>query len=223
MTLRSRLSLSTRQQQFFARAMQLTLFGLMFIAVDRWEPSLMVTVGVGLSATFLPAILERDFQIPMNPGLTLWITTAAFLHTIGVVGIPGADASLYASIPFYDKITHALSSSVVAGVGYATVRAFDEHTEGIELPSRFMFVFILVFVMAFGVTWEILEFSIDVVGNAIGSGTVGFTQHGLEDTLLDLVFNTVGGVIVAIWGTAHLTDVSDEIWARIISDQTDVE
>jgi hypothetical protein len=203
--------------------MQLTLFGLMFIAIDRREPSLMVTVGIGLAATFFPAILERDYEIPMNPGLTLWITGAAFLHTIGVVGIPGAEESLYTSIGFYDDITHALSSSVVAGVGYATVRAFDEHADGIELPSRFMFVFILAFVMAFGVSWEILEFSIDIVGNAVGSESVGFTQHGLEDTLTDLVFDTVGGVIVAIWGTAHLSDVSDEIWARISSDQSDLE
>lgn len=203
--------------------MQLILFGLLFIAVDRREPSLIVTVTIGLTATFLPALLERDYEIPMNAGLTLWITAAAFLHTIGVVGIPGTDQSLYTSISFYDDITHALSSSVVAGVGYATVRAFDEHSEGIVLPPRFMFVFILVFVMAFGVCWEILEFSIDVVGNAIGGGTAGFTQHGLEDTLTDLVFDTLGGVLVAVWGTAHLTDVSEAIWTRITDNQTNSE
>jgi hypothetical protein len=214
------LRLSQRRQEQLARGMQLTLFGLLFVGLDRGEPSLIVTVSVGLFATFLPALLERDYKIPMDAGLTLWITAAAFMHTIGVVGLPGTDQSLYGTIPLYDNVTHALSSSVVAGVGYATVRALDEHSDGIDLPPRFMFVFILVFVMAFGVCWEILEFSIDIVGNATGAGSVGFTQHGLEDTLIDLVFDTVGGVVVAIWGTAYLTDVSDALWARFTDGPT---
>jgi hypothetical protein len=215
MRIRDRLGLSKRQQRQLSRGMQLTLFGLLFIALERQEPALLVTVGVGLSVTFLPAILERDHEIPMDAGLTLWITAAAFLHTIGVVGVPGTGESLYGAIPIYDNVTHALSASVVAGAGYAAVRAVDEHSDGIHLPPRFMFVFILVFVVAFGVIWEILEFSIAEVAGALGSETTGFTQHGLDDTLLDLVFDALGGVIVAIWGTAHLTAVSDAVWERL--------
>lgn len=214
MTVLDALRISKTRQEQLARGMQLTLFGLLFVGLDRGAPSLIVTVSVGLFATFLPALIERDYKIPMDAGLTLWITAAAFMHTVGVVGVPGTGQSLYGSIPLYDNLTHALSSSVVAGVGYATVRAFDEHSDGIDLPPRFMFVFILVFVMAFGVCWEILEFSIDIVGNATGAGSVGFTQHGLEDTLIDLVFDTVGGVLVAVWGTAYLTDVSEALWDR---------
>ncbi|MFC7071535.1 hypothetical protein ACFQJ7_16630 [Halovenus rubra] len=215
MSVRTRLSLSEQHQRQLSRAMQLTLFGLLFVALERQEAALLVTVSVGLAVTFLPALLERDHEIPMNAGLTLWITGAAFLHTIGVVGIPGTGQSLYGSIPIYDNMTHALSASVVAAAGYATVRAFDEHADGIDLPARFMFVFILVFVTAFGVVWELLEFSIAEVAQALGSNTTGFTQHGLDDTLLDLVFDAIGGVVVAIWGTAHLTDLSDALWDRL--------
>lgn len=209
------LGISKRRQEQLSRGMQLSLVGLLFIALERGSPALIVTVSIGLSVTFVPAVLERDHQIPMDAGLTLWITAAAFLHTLGVVGIPGTGQSLYGSVPIYDNVTHALSASVVAGVGYATVRAFDEHSEGTDIPPRLMFVFILIFVVAFGVVWELLEFSIDVVSNATGSGTSGFTQHGLEDTLFDLVFDAIGGVVVATWGTAHLTDVSDALWQRI--------
>jgi hypothetical protein len=221
MSVRSRLVLSEQRQRHLSRGMQLTLFGLFFIALERQEPALMVTVTVGLAVTFLPAILERDHEIPMNPGLTLWITGAAFLHTLGVVGIPGTGQSLYGSITLYDNLTHALSASVVAGAGYATVRAFDEHSAGIDLPSRFMFVFILVFVTAFGVIWELLEFAIAEVAGALGSETTGFTQHGLDDTLMDLVYDALGGVVVAIWGTAYLTDVSDAIWRRMADQESD--
>ena len=203
--------------------MQLILFGLIFVGLERQSPTIVLNALLGFGITFLPAILERDHQIPMNPGLTMWITAAAFLHAIGIIGIPGTSQGLYNAIPFYDHITHALSASVVAGVGYATVRALDQHSDGIELPPRFMFVFILVFVLAFGVVWEIVEFSVDVVTTSLEVEMSGFTQHGLNDTLLDLVFNTIGAVIVAIWGTAYLTDVADAIEKRIERRDVDVE
>ena len=36
-----------------------------------------------------------------------------------------------------------------------------------------------------------------------------------EDTLKDLVFNALGGVLVATWGGVYLTDVSDAIADRL--------
>jgi hypothetical protein len=213
--LRTRIGISEPRQRQLARGMQLTLFGLLFVAVERQSPNLLVTTGAGLAATFLPGVLERDLGLPMDAGLTLWITSAAFLHTVGVAGIPGTGTSLYGGIPYYDHVTHALSASVVTGVGYATVRALDEHSDGIHLPRRFMFVFLVVFVVAFGVIWELVEFSIAVGSEMAGLTSTGFTQHGLGDTLLDLVFNALGGIAVALWGTVYLTGVSDAIRERL--------
>lgn len=207
--------ISKRRQRQFTRAMQLILFGLLFVALERNAPNLLVTVGIGLGATFLPAILERDYEISMDPALALWITSAAFMHVIGVAGLPGLSRPLYNVVPFYDHFTHALSASVVTAVGYATVRAVNEHSDGIHLPPRFMFVFLVVFVVAFGVIWELLEFGIDVASRAIGFKVTGFTQHGLEDTMLDIVFDTLGGVLVGIWGTVYLTDVAGQIQTRL--------
>ncbi len=215
MRVRDYLGISGHSQRYLARGMQLTLFGLLFVALERQSPNLLVTTGTGLAVTFLPGLLERDLGLPMDAGLTLWITTAAFLHTVGVAGIPGTGTSLYAGIPYYDHVTHALSASVVTGVGYATVRALDEHSEGIDLPRRFMFAFLVVFVVAFGVIWEVIEFGIAVLSSAAGLTSTGFTQHGLDDTLLDLVFNTIGGVFVALWGTVYLTGFSDALRERL--------
>lgn len=211
MRLRNRIGISEPRQRQLARGMQLALFGLLFVAVERQSANLLVTTGAGLAATFLPGVLERDLELPMDAGLSLWITTAAFLHTVGVAGIPGTGTSLYAGVPYYDHVTHALSASVVTGVGYATVRALDEHSDGIHIPRRFMFVFLVVFVVAFGVIWEVIEFSIAVGSEMAGLESTGFTQHGLDDTLLDLVFNALGGIAVALWGTVYLTGVSDAI------------
>jgi hypothetical protein len=95
---------------------------------------------------------------------------------------------------------------VVAAAGYATVRAVDEHSDAISLPNRVTFVYVLAFTMAFGVVWEVLEFAITLATRAIGVGNV-LTQYSVEDTLGDLVFDLVGGLLVALWGHLYLTDV----------------
>jgi len=211
--IRSHLRIDERRQSQLSRAMQVVLVGLVFIGLDRGNLGIVVNALVGLGVTYLPAILERDYRIPMDAGLTLWISSAAFLHAVGTVGFPGSETSFYAGVWWWDHLTHALSSSVVAAAGYATVRAVDEHTADIYLPPRFMFVFILLFVLAFGVFWEVIEFAISGVASLAGTASV-LTQYGLDDTLLDLVFDAVGGVIVAIWGTAHLSDVVGALQRR---------
>jgi len=55
---------------------------------------------------------------------------------------------------------------------------------------------------------------VDVVASVTGLGVSGFTQHGLNDTMLDLVFDNMGSVVVGIRGTIYLTDVVDALQQR---------
>ena len=204
MRLRDRLRISERRQKQLTRAMEVCLIGIFFIGLDRPNVGVAVNAGIAFLVTFLPAVLERDYDIPMDAGLTLWITTAVFLHAVGTLGPYGSGVTV-AGVG-WDNVTHLLSSSLVAAIGYATARAIDEHTDAVRLPPEFMFVFILMFVMAFGVIWEVIEFGVAGAASMLGSDAV-LTQYGLEDTMRDLIFDMVGGVIVAVWGTAYLTDV----------------
>ncbi|MDF9748552.1 hypothetical protein [Natrinema salsiterrestre] len=210
--LASRLPSQHRQRQL-TYLMEIGLIGMLFVGIERGNGGIVVNTAVALAVTQLPPLLERDYEIPMDPRLTLWITTAVFLHAFGTVGLPGATRTLYSQVWWWDHMTHALSASLVAGAGYATVRAFDEHAEGVHLPRKFVAVFILLFVMAFGVLWEILEFAIALAAEAMGTRAV-LTQYGLGDTMLDFVFNSIGAIIVALWGGAYLTDVSGAIRDR---------
>jgi hypothetical protein len=214
MKLRSLLGLSTEAQRRIVYLMELSLVGMLFIGIERGNTGILVNTGIALGVAQLPALLERDYDITLDAGLTLWITGAVWLHAAGTVGLPGSEQNLYATIWWWDHLTHALSSSVVAGVGYTTVRALGQHSDGIHIPPRFMFVFILLFVLAFGVFWEVLEFTIAEATRLLGTGRV-LTQYGLSDTMLDLVFDTIGAVIVAVWGTAHLTDVVGVLTTRL--------
>ncbi|WP_323676510.1 hypothetical protein [Halorubellus sp. PRR65] len=217
MTTLSSLGLPKHRQEQLTRVMQLSLIGLLFVGVYELNAGIVVNCVVGLVVTQLPAIVERDYDVPMDAGLTLWITSAAFLHALGTVGLPGMEDSFYRTLPVWDDVTHALSASVVAAVGYATVRALDEHSEDIHLPRRVTFAYVLAFTMAFGVVWETLEFAISLATRALGIGNV-LTQYSVEDTLGDLVFDLVGGALVAVWGHVYLTDVVGALRARLAND-----
>ncbi|MGA9401115.1 hypothetical protein, partial [Haladaptatus sp.] len=164
-------------------------------------------VALAFALMELPAVLERDYHLPVDTGLTLWIVVPVFLHAIGTVG-------LYESVGLWDQLTHTLSSSLVAAAGYTTVRALDVHADSIYLPRKFMLLFILLFTLAFGVLWELLEFGLGGLATMSGTGSV-LSQYSLENTMLDLVFDTVGGIIVAVWGATHLSNVSDAVAARL--------
>lgn len=196
---------STRKLQL-TRVMQFVLVGIFALGVYRMSIGIMVNAGISLLVTFLPGVLERDYSIAMNPGIVLWIVSAVFLHAVGALGP-------YRTVWWWDHVTHFLSAGIVAGVGYAALRSFDEHYEEIRFPRRFVFVFLLLFVMAFGVIWEVLEFGAG--GLAALTGQSVLTQYGLEDTMKDLVFDSVGAVVVAVWGEIYLSGVIQDLRARL--------
>jgi hypothetical protein len=214
MRLRDRIGLSARRQRQLSRTMQVMLVVLVGLGLERGNLGIVVNATIGLGVTQLPAVLERDYHIPMDSALTLWITVAVFVHALGTAGLPGSTTNFYRSVWWWDHLTHTLSSSIVAAAGYATARAIEFHSDNVSLPDRFMFVFILLFVLAFGVFWEVIEFAVAGLASISGTQSV-LTQYGLEDTMLDLLFDTLGGVVVAVWGTAHLTDVIGAITERL--------
>lgn len=220
MSLARRVGLTPARQGALVRVLQVVMVGILTIGLWLGNGGVVINAGVGLVVTLLPASLERNYQFTMNVGLVLWITVAMFLHALGTLPLPGLNLStLYGSTWWWDHMTHALSSSLVAGVAYAVVRALDEHSDAIHLPARFMAVYLLVFVMAFGVLWELLEFYISVAAALLGSESI-LTQYGLDDTVLDLFYNTMGGIVVALFGTVHLTGVADQLAARFDSRST---
>jgi len=194
---------SLRTQRRLTRGMQILLAAIVAYGAVFGQPKAITNGGLGLFVTFVPALLERNYDIPLDPWLGVWITSAVLLHTLG-------SAWFYAQVPWWDHLTHALSASLIAGAGYTTLRAVDLHSDEISIPPRFAFVFILVVVLAFGVVWELFEFALDIVADETGI-SMPLAQFGLDDTVLDLMYNSAGALIVAIFGQAHLTGVAERV------------
>ncbi|WP_226040403.1 hypothetical protein [Natrinema sp. DC36] len=190
-----------------SRVMQVALAVILCYGIFARDLTTVANTAIALGITFLPAILERDAKLPLEPGLVFWLTAAVFLHVLGSAG-------LYALIGPWDSLTHTISASIVAAAGYAVVRAIDLHTDEIYVPPAMLFAFILVFVLAFGVVWELMEFGIDWSAQRLGLEAV-LAQHGLNDTIVDLVYDAVGAAVAAIWGSFYLTDLSQRIARRL--------
>ena len=206
---------SLRTQRRLTRGMQLILLAIVVYGVVAGAPKAITNGSIALLVTFVPALLERNYDIPLDPWLGVWITAAVFFHTLG-------SARFYAEIWWWDHLTHALSASLVAGVGYTTIRAVDLHSDAIRIPPRFAFAFILVFVLAFGVVWELFEFGLDIVADETGIA-MPLAQHGLDDTILDAMYNSLGALVVATFGQAHLSGVAETVRESLFTDDERAE
>lgn len=196
MTLGDVLGLSDAHERLLVRAMQLALVGLAGYGLVTLQLGMAANGLTALLVTLLPALLRREYGYSMDAGLVLWITVAIFLHSVGVLGP-------YRALPWYDSIAHTISATVIAGIGYASLVAFEIHSDKIDVPPKFRVVFIFVFVLAFGVVWEIIEFASTGMASIIGVKTP-LIVFGIEDIVTDMVFNAVGAVIMAVWGTGYL-------------------
>ena len=195
------------RQRRVVRAFQVALVAVLLAGLYERSVATVVNASIALAVMELPGLLERDLELPIDLRLTLWMVVPVFLHAIGSLG-------LYGAVALWDNLTHALSSSLVAAAGYATVRAFDVHDPDVFFPRKFVAAFILIFTMAFGVLWELLEFGLDGLSSWTGAASV-LAQHGLANTMTDLVFDCVGAAVVAVWGGAYLAGVSRSLAERL--------
>ena len=183
--------------------MQLALVGVSLFGAVTGRPSVAVNAAGALVVTALPALIRREIGLRMDPGLVLWLTVAVLLHAIGILGP-------YRGTWWWDYLTHAFSASILAGIGYAIVSSIDRHSDGVELPEPALTVVLFLLVVALGVLWEILEFAVTRASEALGAPTP-LIVFGPADIVTDIVFTTVGGLLVVLWGRGHFRPLARKL------------
>lgn len=147
--------------------------------------------------TTVPYIVRRRSDISMPWEVNLLIALALFLHVAGHV----SDYYILFS-PYYDKIAHFVSSITISVLGFVLVLLVDRYS-GLRLTRSMIIFFIVIFTMALGAFWEIYEYLFDTfLGTAL--------QHGLDDTMTDLIFDLFGAVIIAAVGNFYLRRLTKE-------------
>lgn len=158
--------------------------------------SVLVNAVGALAVTYLPSVLRRDLDVPLPPWTAAYVAVAVLLHGVGMI-------ALYDDVWWWDHLTHVLSATVVAGVAYLVVTAFDEHDPRVRLPQPFLGAYVVAFALAAGVLWEAGEELLRQLAIAAGLDPV-LVVYGVEDSVLDLVFDAAGGVVVALFGHGPL-------------------
>ena len=174
------------------------------IALSIGEYSQAFTGVIGLFLTLVPAIATRKWSITLPWQVNLLIAFLLYLHVAGE--IQGYYLIYY---PYYDKIAHLIAGITVSILAFAIVLLLDRFSR-LNL-SRWMIVgFIIIAAMAMEGFWEIYEWLFDTF---LGTNL----QHGLDDTMLDMIFVLIGSIIVALAGNRHLSRFSkEEITERLV-------
>lgn len=183
--------------------MQLGIAAVFVAGVRRLNPS--VVVNACLSAVFalLPSVIERSHGVAFRPGQRLWISTAALVHAVGMLGP-------YDRIWWWDKLAHTLSGVVVAGTADVYFqRVVVDVVDGPD-RGRVRAWFVVGVTLGFGLVWELVEYGIHVLADRFGFEPM-LVHFGRFDTAADLLFDVLGAGLVVAFGREALADVADEL------------
>jgi hypothetical protein len=133
------------------------------------------------------------------PLLLLWITKLEFtvpLIAFYFVFLLGSlfcgDMLQWYSLGWWDTFLHFISGLLLGYTGIALYERLVLRSAGHGISAWFVFLFVLGMATLGGVLWEIYEFSGDHLAHT-------HMQYGNTDTMKDLIADTVGGLIVALW------------------------
>jgi len=175
--------------------MQAGMVGLAIFGLLAHEYTYIPAALVAIFISILPSLIRRDLNLVLPVELNFWIVLALFVHLVG------SFSGFYDNLPGWDHLTHAMSASLVAALGFVVVTAVDKYADSIYLPPAFLALFIIMFTMAIGVVWELIEYLMDEFAGS-------YLQYSLTDTMRDLLFDTIGGLLVASVGSWYLTHTS---------------
>jgi len=93
----------------------------------------------------------------------------------------------------FDLVTHFASSVVVAFIALIALYLLDEYWDGLHINIYALAFAVVVITMACGVVWELGEW-------AIGKWWSIPFQVDLDDTMIDLLVDTIGATVMAVIG-----------------------
>lgn len=146
-----------------------------------------------LLVMLLPSMAEKKFKLDFPSEfeivVILFIYAALFL---------GESNLFYDRFWWWDTMLHSSSGLILGNIGYALVSYLNgSSTVKINLSPLFVALFSFCFALSIGALWEIYEFSMD--------SFFGFNMQrtGLDDTMKDLILDTLGALLFSVLGYYH--------------------
>jgi hypothetical protein len=172
---------------FISFGLKTCMIILLLISIINIQINWIFGCGLGIFLSFIPMILNKNYKIHLPLILDILITLALFLHIGGVL----LDA--YQLIPFYDVLTHFVSSFIIAFLSFISIYIIDEFWDGLQMDKYALAFIVVLLTVSLGVVWEFAEWSSDIF-----FGT--HEQWGYNDTIKDLSVDMLAGIVLAILG-----------------------
>lgn len=145
----------------------------------------LVAVG-GVICGAIPLLLalftKLQFNLPIVISYLIFLFASQYLGTI----------RNWYGLGWWDTFVHLISGAILSFTGIALFERLTHTKTNKEISPWFIFLFTLSVATLGGVIWEIYEFSVSNLFNTV-------LQANNTDTMTDLIADTLGGLIVAIW------------------------
>lgn len=142
--------------------------------------------------SLVPTIFAARFDIRLPRSFVAFIVIFVFASIF-----LGDTLKFYDRYPWWDIILHGSASVGLGLVGFLFVFMLFEG-DRYAAPPLALAVISMCFAMAFGVVWEIFEFSADQLFG------LNLQKTGLVDTMWDLIVDTIGAFLGATAGYLYL-------------------
>jgi hypothetical protein len=133
----------------------------------------------------VPTLLRRyaDINIPWKLEFLLFL--ALFLH------VGGGAMGLYNVFWTWDMVTHFVSTFMLALIGFILFFIVNERLGFVKLNARKIILITMIIAMSLGLIWEGMEIAADMLVDLRAADDI-------NDTMLDLVMDVVGGMAAAL-------------------------
>ena len=173
-------------------ALRVAVVGTLVEALRQRNASAAVNALFVLVVAFLPPIaaLASGGAVDVDPVVALWLAAAGFLHSLGMLGLYERDTTWW-----WDHLTHTVSAALLAALLYAGLLVGVAGAPEVALSTEAVAGLTILFTLAMGVFWELVELVAREVGERFDVEPV-LVHYGRRDTALDLLFDVVGAVLV---------------------------
>lgn len=142
-----------------------------------------------LILSYLPNMFQKKFKIEYPSEFELMILFFLF-GSFYLGDIHG----FYEKFWWWDIMLHTSSGFMIGFFAYSLVYVLNKELDFLDISPFFVSLFSFSFAVALGVMWEIFEFFFD--------NTLGYNlqrrETGLFDTMLDLIVDSVGALIISV-------------------------
>lgn len=161
---------------------------------------------LGILAMLLPGFIEHKIKLIIPSRMlimySLFLFAAIYL---------GEVRNFYFVIPHWDTILHTFSGGMLGALGFSFVVLLNNVDNApIKLNAGFVAIFSFCFAVTLGVVWEIYEYAFDgLLGLnmqkfATQSGELLVGRAALDDTMKDLIVDSIGALVISIGGYISL-------------------